>query len=51
LLAKDVGTFHAAQLAAFINGVAGEIAFQEMSYGLLATDVAGKIPYVLRRYV
>jgi len=51
LLAKGVGTFHAAQLAAFINGVAGEIAFQEMSYGLLATDVAGKIPYVLRRYV
>lgn len=51
LLAKGMSSFNGAELAVFINGVAGEIAFQELSYGLLATDVAAKIPYVLRRYL
>lgn len=51
LLAKGMDPYHSAMLAAFINGVAGDLAFQEKSYGLLATDVAAKIPYVLRRYV
>lgn len=51
LLSKDMDAFHAASLAAFVNGAAGEIAFQEKSYGLLATDVASRIPYILRRYL
>jgi len=51
LLAKGMNPYNSAMLAAFINGVAGDLAFQEKSYGLLATDVAAKIPYVLRRYV
>lgn len=51
LLAKGMMPFRAAQLAAFINGVAAEIAFQEKGYGLLATDVAAKIPYVLKRFL
>ena len=51
LLSKGMDPFHAACLAAFINGAAGDVAFQEKGYGLLATDVASRIPYVLRRYL
>lgn len=51
LLAKGMDPFHAACLAAFVNGTAGDIAFQDRGYGLLATDVASRIPYVLRRYL
>jgi len=51
LLSKGMDPFHAACLAAFINGAAGDIAFQEKGYGILATDVAARIPYVLRRYL
>jgi len=51
LLSKGMVPFHAACLAAFTNGAAGDIAFQEKGYGLLATDVASRIPYVLRRYL
>lgn len=50
-LSKGMDPFHAACLAAFINGAAGDIAFQEKGYGILATDVAARIPYVLRRYL
>ena len=31
-------------------GLAGDLAFEEKSYGLVATDVIEKIPIVLRRY-
>jgi len=51
LLAKGMDPFHAARLAVFLNGAAGDLAFQEKGYGLLATDVAERIPYVLRRYL
>jgi len=51
LLSKGMDPYHAACLAAFVNGAAGDIAFQEKGYGLLATDVASSIPYVLRRYL
>jgi len=51
LLAKGMDPYHSACLAAFVNGAAGDIAFQEKGYGLLATDVASCIPYVLRRYL
>lgn len=51
LLSKGMNPYHAASLAAFVNGAAGDIAFQEKGYGLLATDVASRIPYVLRRYL
>ncbi|MEM2838922.1 MAG: NAD(P)H-hydrate dehydratase [Thermoplasmata archaeon] len=51
LLSKGMEPFHAARLAVFLNGAAGDLAFQEKGYGLLATDVAEKIPYILRRYL
>jgi len=51
LLSKGMDPFHAARLAVFLNGAAGDLAFQEKGYGLLASDVAEKIPYILRRYL
>ncbi len=41
-------TFLAACAAAFINGAAGDMAFQEFGYGLLATDVIDYIPRVMK---
>ena len=39
--------FDAACAAAFINGAAGDLAFAEFGYGLLATDVIDNIPKVM----
>jgi NAD(P)H-hydrate epimerase len=38
-------------MAAFTNGLAGNLAFEEKSFGLLSTDIIEKIPLVLRRYL
>ncbi|MDD4332382.1 MAG: NAD(P)H-hydrate dehydratase, partial [Methanosarcinaceae archaeon] len=40
--------FLAASCAAYINGAAGDLAFKEFGYGLLATDVLDKIPAILK---
>ena len=42
--------FKAATAAAFVNGAAGDIAFEEKGYGLLATDVMGNIPKVVKKF-
>lgn len=49
LLAKGVGAFDAARIAAFTNGSAGDLAFNEQCYGLLATDVIDNIAPVMCR--
>lgn len=49
LLAKGMEPFNAARLGAFVSGYAGDLAFLEKSYGLLATDIVEKIPEVLKR--
>jgi NAD(P)H-hydrate epimerase len=51
LLAKNVSSFNAARMGAFINGYAGDLAFEEKSYSLMATDVVEKIPEVLKRFL
>jgi NAD(P)H-hydrate epimerase len=51
VLAQNATPFAAARVGAFTAGVAGNLAFEEKSYGLLATDVIEKIPFVLRRYL
>jgi NAD(P)H-hydrate epimerase len=43
-------SFKVATAAAFVNGAAGNLAFEEKGYGLLATDVIEKIPNVLREF-
>jgi NAD(P)H-hydrate epimerase len=49
LLAKGTEPFHAARIAAFTCGSAGDLAFGTQSYGLVATDLLDTIPMVLRR--
>jgi hydroxyethylthiazole kinase-like uncharacterized protein yjeF len=49
LLAKGVVPFDAARIAAFTNGAAGDLAFNEQCYGLLATDVVDNISSVMCR--
>ncbi|KAF5074062.1 Bifunctional NAD(P)H-hydrate repair enzyme Nnr [anaerobic digester metagenome] len=49
LLAKKVVPFNASRISAFINGSAGDLAFEKNSYGLVATDLLERIPQVLRR--
>lgn len=50
MVAQGAKPFHAARIGAFAMGLAGDLAFEEKSFGLLATDVIDKIPIVLRRY-
>jgi NAD(P)H-hydrate epimerase len=49
LLAKGVDPFDAARMAAYTNGSAGDLAFNDRCYGLLATDVIDNIPSVMCR--
>lgn len=49
LLAKKAGPFNASRISAFVNGSAGDMAFEKNSYGLVATDLLERIPQVLRR--
>lgn len=51
LLARGLAPFDAARLSAFISGAAGDMAFSDRSYGLVATDVVRYIPDVLREYL
>jgi len=48
LLSKGLSTMEAASLGAFLTGKAGEYAFADKSYGLIATDIIEEIPHVLR---
>lgn len=49
LLAKRLAPFDAARVGARLCGEAGEVAADEKSWGLVATDVVEAIPRVLRR--
>ncbi len=51
LIGKGLSPFDAARLAAFANGYAGDIAFREFSYGMIATDVLDRIPAVLIEFL
>ena len=51
LLAKGLSAMDSASLGAYLCGKAGELAFEDKSYGLIATDVAERIPCVLRKYL
>lgn len=48
LLGKAMDPFDAARLAMWLCGRAGDIAFEEKRFGLLATDVLESIPAVFR---
>ncbi len=48
LFARCDSALEAAVSGAFINGAAGDLAFKEFGYGLLATDVIDYIPTVMK---
>ena len=48
LFARCDSPLEAAASSAFINGAAGDLAFKEFGYGLLATDVIDYIPAVMK---
>jgi len=48
LLSKGMSAFDSACLGAYISGRSGEYAFQDRSYGMIATDVIEMIPKVLK---
>jgi len=51
MIAQKASPFAAARIGAFAVGVAGNLAYEEKSYGLLATDLIEKLPFVIRRYL
>jgi len=51
LLSKGVESFNAARIGAFLNGYAGNFAFKNKSYGLIATDIIEEIPNVLKKFL
>ncbi len=48
LLARGVGLFEAAHFGAYINGRAGELAGDKFGEGMVASDMLGYIPRVIR---
>ena len=51
LAAKEIKPFNVIRIAAFLNGEAGNEAFDKKSYGLLATDIIEEIPTILKKYL
>jgi len=51
LLSKKVSPYNSARTSVFINGCAGNYAFEKKSYGLIATDIIEEIPNVLKKYL
>jgi NAD(P)H-hydrate epimerase len=51
LIAKGMAPYDAARLAAFTNGAAGDLAFEEKSYGLTSLDVANHLGHVLAKFL
>jgi len=50
MLSKKIDTFHSACMAAFINGMAGNMAFEDYGYGMVAGDLIYYIPEVIKNY-
>jgi len=48
ILARGISPFEASQAAAYINGIAGEIASQKFGESLMATDLIASIPEALK---
>ena len=51
LLAKHAAPFDAARIAAFTSKYAGDLAFEDLSYGFTAQDVADRVPRVLKKFL
>ncbi len=50
LLSKGLEPFNAALLATFINGSAGDLAYEKLGLHILPTDIIDNIPYIMKDY-
>ncbi|RLF48399.1 MAG: NAD(P)H-hydrate dehydratase, partial [Thermoplasmata archaeon] len=50
LLARGLEPYRSAVLGAFITGTAGDMAYDRLSYALMAEDVVQEIPNVIKKY-
>ena len=48
LMAKGVKPYNAARMGAFLSGAAGDVAFEEFGYSMMATDVVDNVPMILK---
>jgi len=51
LVSKHAVPYDAARIAAFASKHAGDLAFEDLSYGFTAQDVADRVPRVLKRFL
>ncbi|UCE36953.1 MAG: NAD(P)H-hydrate dehydratase [Thermoplasmata archaeon] len=51
MLSKGVSPFNSARIAAFTNGTAGDLAFKDLGYSMMATDIIEKIPIVVKSFL
>ncbi len=48
LMSKGVEPFNAARMGAYLSGLAGDVAFDELGYSMTATDVIASVPKTLK---
>ncbi|UCF09131.1 MAG: NAD(P)H-hydrate dehydratase [Thermoplasmata archaeon] len=51
MLAKGASPFNSARIAAFTNGLAGELAFEGLGHSMMASDIIERIPPVLKSFL
>jgi NAD(P)H-hydrate epimerase len=51
MLSKGVSPFNSARIAAFTNGMAGNLAFRDFDYSMVATDMVDRIPMVINSFL
>lgn len=49
-LAQGIDTFNAASAGAFIHGKAGDLAYEEKGFHIVASDLLDKIPVILKHF-
>jgi NAD(P)H-hydrate epimerase len=51
MLSKGVSPFNSARIAAFTNGMAGNLAFRDFDYSMVATDMIDRVPMVINSFL
>jgi NAD(P)H-hydrate epimerase len=49
-LAQGIDTFYAASAGDFIHGKAGDLAYEEKGFHIVASDLLDKIPVILKEF-
>lgn len=51
ILSKKVSPFNSARIAAFTNGMAGDLTFRDLGYSLMSTDIIDRIPTIIKWFL